>query len=262
MTHILDNLVGVAVDTDHQLGWPGNLPKLRTVRADDAAISVALFDPHLTVKKDDPDGRKEGEGVVTKDTLDNWRKLGGIPGLRLDPSWIDWPEPGEAAKWASDQIARFDDYGIRRVDVVEYDVETHTRDWQVRFLLGYTTATARVKGIRGQGGDYPDPSKPWTLGWRWGRPGVYTFEGRQTMGTSAGDVAARAGLKVAPQLYNGAMDQVWDGQREFRYWCVDADFPVSPSAFTVYSDADRDNRPHGLRDQLLFATTRLTELYE
>jgi hypothetical protein len=261
MSHLLDNLVSIAVDNDHLRGWGGTaLAKLRDVRADDAVISCAFFDPHITVPANDPLGRRAGDGIVTKGTIDEWASYGRIAGLRIDPSWLDWPAPEDAAKWASDQIARFDEPGKRRIQVVEYDVETHNVAWQIHFLLGYISNGVRVKGIRGCGGDYPDPTKPWTLGWRWNRPGVYTFEGRQTVETSAGDVASRCGLKIAPQLYNGAMTEVWDAQREFRYWCGVTG--VSPGAFTVYSDARREHRPKGIRDQILFATTRLTELYE
>jgi hypothetical protein len=262
MTHLLDNTVAIDVDNDHLMGWGGGLAKLRDVRVDDAVIGAAFFDPHLTVPTNDPKGRHAGDGIVTKNTLDDWRGFDRrFAGLRFVPEWYGAPEPGVMAKILSDEIARFDDVGIRRVDVFELDVETHDVEYQTKLLLGYTTSgKVRVKGVRGCGGDYPDPTKPWTLGYRWARPGVYTFEGRQSTAQSAGDVAARCGLKIGPQGYNGAMSERWDVSREVAYWLRTVG--VSPSFFMPYVDAKKDGRPFGMRDVVLFATTRLTELYQ
>jgi hypothetical protein len=261
MTHLLDNTVAIDVDNDHLMGWGGGLAKLRDVRADDAVIGAAFFDPHLTVPKDDPKGRNAGDGIVTKATLDEWRDMGRLAGLRFVPEWYGRPEPGIMAKIVSDEIARFDEFGKRRVDVFELDVEDHDVAYQVMLLLGYTTSgKVRVKGVRGCGGDYPDPTKPWTLGYRWNRPGVYTFEGRQSLSQSAGRIASQCGLKIGPQLYNGAMNERWDMSREVAYWLRTVG--VSPSFFMPYVDARISGRPLGMRDVVLFATTRLTELYQ
>src|SRR5207253_117217 len=160
--------------------------------------------------------------------LDEWIGYGRLAALRFAPGWYGWPVPGDCAKIFSDTIGDFEHDGVRRVAVVEYDVEpphntpeetARFLTWQTDFLLGYKmTDGTIVKGIRGAGGKYPNQKDPTTLGYRPGRPFVYTFEGRQTEKQAAAGTAARAGGKVGPQPYNGAMTEVWDDNREFIQW--------------------------------------------
>jgi hypothetical protein len=120
-----------------------------------------------------------------------------------------------------------------------------------------------IKGFRGRGGVLPDASKTETLGWRWGRPFVYTFEGRQARSTAAAVTAARAGGLIAPQLYNGAMTEEWPWHEELRTWCrTDGPQTIPFNRMIPYIDADRRHRDVGHREAILFATSRLTELYE
>lgn len=246
MTHILDNRLAIDVDNDPATGWPNGLTKLRDIQLDGRPIEVAFFSPLLHSPKH----------------LDQWKGFGRVAGLRFGPEWWGTPDPLVCAKIFSDAIGRFESDGKRRVDVAEYDIETHDLAWQLAFLLGTRDeddSASWTKGIRGGGGMYPDPAKPQTLGYRWGRPFVYTFEGRQDQTTSAGDVAAKAGGKVGPQPYNGAMSEVWDDNREFITWVRSGLVPAS--RFTLYRDAAQAHRPRGMTEGILFATSRLTELY-
>jgi hypothetical protein len=266
VAHILDNRIAVDVDNDHRTGWPGGLSKLAAVTLDQAqTIGVAFFDPHLV--------DAQAQRIVTQATLDEWKLKGRIAGLRFGPNWYGWPEPSWCAKIFSDEITRLeanpDGTTTRRVDVCEYDVEpphntaeetAYYRDWQIKFLLGYARSDGSfAKGIRGAGGYYPDSRDPRTLGYRWGRPFVYTVEGRQTLAQIPADVVVRAGGKFAPQPYNGAMTEVWDDMREFQTWVRTG--IVLPGFFTLFGDAAQAHRPLGMRERILFATSRLTELY-
>jgi hypothetical protein len=254
MAHPLKGKLSVDVDNDHVLGWPGGLDKLARVRVDGTPIGAAFFDPHMR--------REGGDRVVTPATLDEALHHGILPCLRYDTSWDGGPgtPPEVCAQRGSEHIAWFERDGKRRVVAVEWDNESHDALWEMRFLLGYVTDDGRrVKGIRGCGGSFPDPARPETLGYRWGRPFVWTFEGRQTVAQSAANHAAKAGGLVGPQLYNGPMTETWSMWREIRYW-VGVGVPIEQLLF--YVDARRRNRDSGVDEAVLFATSRLTELYE
>jgi hypothetical protein len=251
----LSNVLTVCVDNDVATGWPGGLAKLGRVKIDDYALIMnALFDAR----------------IASAALLDEWRSLPGLTrqaGIRYDPKWDGAPEtpPEACAAMASAHISALEQDGVRRVAVAELDVENHNVVWQEKFLLGFTTpGGVRVKGWRGRGGSLPDASLVDTLGWRWGRPFVYTFEGRQAGNTAAAVIAARAGGLIAPQLYNGAMTEEWPWHEELRTWCRPGQgAQVIPfNRMIPYIDADRRHRDVGHREAILFATSRLTELYE
>lgn len=233
--------VSIDVDNDTRTGWPGGIQRLLAVRVDDRPLTCAFFDPRV---------------AHTAEDMNEWKHGGRTAALRMDPRWIDpgFQDPGMVARQFSDWIE------TDQPAVVEYDCETHQRDYEKKLLLGYTNANGlRVKGLRGCGGDYPDPSRPSTLGWRWGRPFVWTFEGRQSVSTSAADVAAKCGGLIGPQPYNGAMTEHWDIWWEIRAWVEFA--KVAIGQFIPYYDALKIARPGGVSDCVLFATSRLTELY-
>lgn len=268
MTHPLDDRIAIDVDQDHTKGWPGGLAKLKQVRIGDRPISVLFFDPH--------EKKPDGTYWVTSKTLDDAAALGFVPGMRYVSHWDDGADPDQAALIGSTHISRLEADGKRRVQVVEWDVEQqqggHDVDWQTKLLIGWTTpGGARVRGLRGCGGFYPDPKDPSSLGYRWGRPFVFTMEGRQNKTSSAALVAARAGGKVGPQCYNGAydnvpdMDEMWDPWWEIRTWVLGENGndgeKIPLTSFIPYYDARKAKRLSGVSETVLFATSRLTELY-
>jgi hypothetical protein len=223
--HPLKGVLSIDVDDQISLGSLGGL------RYDDRPVTCAFFDPR------DP--------RVTPAFADAWRSFGRRFGLRYVPhSWDPGLSAKDAAKKVSDYIAALEADGKRRVDAVEYDTETHDVTWQHDYLIGADGTTD--KGIRGRGGKLPDPHDPATLGWRWGRPGVYTFEGRQSTQTVEAPLAASCGLLVGPQCYDGDMTELWSWQYELRTWVLNAN-PDRPGAtiplelMIPYADA----RPHG-----------------
>lgn len=240
MTHPLRGKL--AIDVDDQIGV-GNIGG---IRVDGRAIDVAFFDPR------DP--------RVTAKLLDTWRGFGKLAGIRYVLEWDADLAPEAAAKKASDYITRLEADGKRRVDVVEWDVETHDHDRQVLFLVG--NPITGTKGIRGASGRYPDSRFPETLGYRWGRPGVWTMEGRQDALTSAAADAAATGLLVGPQLYDGGMTEQWDYHYELLTWCLNAN-PEKPNGARIplnklipYYDIRKALRPTAVSEAILFATSR------
>lgn len=243
MAHVLKGKVAIDVDNDIHTGWPGGLEKIGKVK--DPAITCLLFDPR----------------VVTLADVKAALTLGFLVGIRYDPAWDkdsagNYPKPEVAAKRASDYVAKCEADGVKRVSFVEYDVETHDRVWQIKFLLGYKVGTTILKGVRGAGGQFPDPAKPETLGYRWGRPFVYTFEPGQSTATCAADVAQLAGGLVGPQLYDKNMKRR-DMRWELKTWVEEALVPFERMWF--YYGAN--DRPSWIFEGCLFATTLLPELY-
>ena len=251
MTHPLRGKL--AIDVDDAIGV-GNIGG---IRVDGRKIEVAFFDPR------DP--------RVTGKLLDTWRGFGKVAGIRYVLDWDKDLAPEAAARKASDYIAALEFDGKRRVDVVEYDVETHDYHRQITFLLG--DPVTGTKGIRGAMGRYPDSADKTTLGYRWGRPGVWTMEGRQDAGTSAAAEAATTGLLVGPQLYNGGytrpdgtkvpdMTEQWDLWFEIQTWCLNSN-PDRPNGAHIpvgqilpYYDIRKGLRPVGVAEAILFATSR------
>jgi hypothetical protein len=238
----------LAIDVDDQIGV-GNIGG---IRVDGRDIDVAFFDPR------DP--------RVTPALLDTWRGFTGkFAGIRYVLEWDRNLAPETAAKKASDYISRLEADGKRRVDVVEWDVETHDVPRQLAFLNGSRQdddSGSWLKGIRGRGGFAPDPSAPQTLGYRWGRPGVWTMEGRQDTTSSAAAQAAVTGLLVGPQLYDGAMTECWDLWYELLTWCLNAN-PERPNGARIpvgllipYYDVRSSSRPAAVSEAILFATSR------
>jgi hypothetical protein len=237
----------LAIDVDDQIGV-GNIGG---IRVDGRDIDVAFFDPR------DP--------RVTPKLLDTWRGFGKLAGIRYVLEWDKDLAPEAAAKKASDYITALEKDGKRRVDVVEWDVETHDHDRQLRFLLGSREEQDNgswLKGIRGAGGYFPGSSPPQTYGYRWGRPGVWTMEGRQDATTSAADYAATSGLLVGPQLYDGDMTECWDLWYEIQTWCLNAN-PERPNGARIpigslipYYDVRKALRPSAVSEAILFATSR------
>lgn len=242
MGHVLKGKLSIDVDDAISLG------SLSGLRFGGLPAMLAFFDPR------DP--------RVTIPFLDAWIELGRLAGLRYAPqSWDSGRSPEECAAIGSNYVKELEEDGVRRIAAVEWDVETHDRLWQLKFLLGSVDVDGtRHKGIRGAGGSYPDPTRPATLGLRWGRPGVWTYEGRQDAGTAAAAEAARTGLLVGPQPYNGAMTEVWDLWYEVLTWCLDAN-PARPNGAKIplaslipYYDARR--LPAWPVEGVLFSSSR------
>lgn len=236
----------LSIDVDDAIGV-GNIGG---IRVDGRKIEVAFFDPR------DP--------RTTPQLLDTWRGFGKLAGIRYVLEWDAGLAPEVAAKKASDYITKLEADGKRRVDVAEWDVETHDLDRQLRFLLGSRSDddTGALKGIRGAGGFLPDPGRQFTLGYRWGRPGVWTMEGRQDAGTSAAAQAAATGLLVGPQLYDGPMTECWDLWFEIQTWCLNSN-PERPNGARIpidklipYYDIRKGLMPVGVNEAILFATSR------
>ncbi len=231
----------LAIDVDDQIGV-GNIGG---IRVDGRKIDVAFFDPR------DP--------RVTAKLLDTWRGFGKLAGIRYVREWDKALTGVAAAKKGSDYISNLEKDGVRRVDVVEWDVENKDRTDQDAFLLG--SSVDGSKGIRGAGGLFPNPKNPATLGYRWGRPGVWTMEGRQSISTSSAHLAAATGLLLGPQLYDGGMTQQWDLWYEIRTWCLNtnpdkkgANVPLEQ--FIPYYDIRKGLRPVDVTEAILFATSR------
>lgn len=249
----------LSIDVDDQIG----LGNLAGYRVDGKPILAAFFEP-VGAGGTAPRG--------TAKTLDAWRGFDGgrLAGLRFVPhNWSGFAglTGSETAKKSSDYITALEKDGVRRVDVVEWDIETHDTAWQKEFLLGSAPdpndQATWTKGIRGRGGFLPDPSRAWTLGYRWGRPGVWTMEGRQDVGTSEAALAAETGLLVGPQAYDGAMTEMWDWHFELLTWCLNAN-PQRPNGAQIpvtsmipYYDARKALMPVGAVESVLFATSRL-----
>jgi hypothetical protein len=235
----------LAIDVDDQIGV-GNIGG---IRVDGRDIDVAFFDPR------DP--------RVTAAFIDTWRGFGKLAGIRYVLDWDKNLEPAAAALKASNYITALEKDGVRRVDVVEWDSESKDYDREVEFLVGKpVTVSGGTKGIRGRGGRLPDPSLTMTLGYRWGRPGVWTMEGRQDNSTSAAATAADTGLLVGPQLYNGAMTEQWDYHYELLTWCLNAN-PEKPNGAHIpldklipYYDIRKGLRPTAVSEAILFAASR------
>lgn len=254
MSHILKNKLSIDVDVNPATGWPNGLTKLAQVRIDLQPISVTFYDPR--------------QNWVTPAFLDAAKiQHGFINGLRFVPNgWGDTARDASVvAREYSDHITRLESDGKRRIEVVEWDVETKNIAWQTEFLLG--SAAKGTKGIRGARGLFPNPSNPASLGYRWGRPGVWTMEGRQSTATSVAHLAAKTGLLIGPQVYPGAMNtNQWSLWYEIRTWVLNTN-PDRPGAFVPlaqfipYIDAAAQYRLAGDIEGVLFATSRLTELY-
>lgn len=256
--HILKDRLSIDVDQNPDTGWPNGLTKLSQVRIDGRPIALAFFDPRTT----------------TLIQVKKWIALGGLAGVRYVPhSWDSTNgqgtptiSPEAAALKGSNYIGQYEQDGVRRISAVEWDVETKDRVWQQDFLVG--NAMRGTKGIRGANGMYPNPADPTTLGYRWGRPGVWTMEGRQDTTTSIADLAAVSGLLVGPQVYDGSMvANQWSWHYELRTWCLNsnpgkagANIPLA--SMLPYTDADKRFRLSGDVEAVLFATSRLTELYQ
>lgn len=268
VAHPLKNRIAIDVDVNPATGWGGGLPKLANVILKDnhgtptgQKVTGVLFDPR--------------QPWCTKDFIDYAHTLFPVVGIRYVPAgWDDTLlSPEVAAKKGSDYISALENDGKRRIDVVEWDVELHDAAndyWCTKFLLGYKKADGTVlKGIRGAGGKLPNPADPSTLGYRWGRPGVWTMEGRQDASTGPIQAAANSGLLVGPQCYYGDMSgPPLDPNFEARTWVLN-DNPerpngakIDPHRFYPYYDANRQCRPLGISETVLFATSRLTELFE
>lgn len=246
--HPLENAVALVIDAEVSTGWGGGLPKILTL--EDPEIEAVTFDPRM----------------VSLDEVNEAIDLGLLVGVRYDPAWDKnaagkLPDPQVAAKRASDYIAQFEKDGERRIDYAEYDVETHDVHWQISFLLGDMVNGLPTKGIRGQGGQLPNAARPETLGYRWGRPFIYTFEPGQSPTTCAAGTAFRAGGKIGPQLYDKNMkarDMWW----EIRAWHLGAKIPLESIRF-FYSAAapgERNGRPSWISQGVLFAASTCTEL--
>lgn len=248
----------IAIDVDDQVG----IGNLGGVRIEGRPIEVAFFEPV---------GAGGDAGRANVKEIDTWRSFGRLAGLRFVVDGWGWTTSmsgSAAALKASRFIDALEADGKRRIDVVEYDVETKDIAWQKEFLLGKFVADGiGTKGIRGANGMLPDPTRSFTLGYRWGRPGVWTIEGRQDIGTSEAALAAESGLLVGPQLYDGSMNApMWSYHYELRTWCR-GDNPGKSSTripfdkIIPYTDARRENRLSGESECVLFATSRLTELF-
>lgn len=254
MTHPLKNRLSIDVDVNPKTGWPGGLEKLAAVRIDGKAITGVLFEAR--------------EPWVTREFLDYAHGLFNVVGLRFAPgAWDKGSDPAASAKRWSDRISELESDGKRRVDAVEWDVETSDLGWETEFLLG--SAAKGTKGIRGALGMYPSTTSSSTLGYRWGRPGVWTMEGRKSAGYSAAHLAARTGLLVGPQCYWGGMQitDVADPWFEIRTWVLNnnPDRPqganIGLDKFLPFYPAAREHRMIGQNEAILFAATTLTELF-
>lgn len=271
MTHPLRN--NLAIDVDDMAG----IGNIGGVRVENRPIMVVFCEAFGT-------GGFANRATVKE--IDTWRSPAWaangqrrLYGLRFVPSGWGYVDetPGSgsrAAKKFSDAITALEADGKRRIDVVEWDVETHNMAWQKEFLLGGVSPA--TKGIRGAGGKLPNPKDRSTLGYRWGRPGVWTMEGRQGANGCAAHLAAKTGLWVGPQIYGGGMEPPgWSYQYEIRTWvlgtnpeknCPPQDMLVPIEQFIPYTDARRwdsvhnGTRPEGEAETVLFATSRLTEL--
>lgn len=255
MIHPLKDRLAIDVDGDPATSWPNGLTKLSQVKVDGRPIAVAFFDPRF------PNCRKY---------IDQWRSLGRLAGIRYVPhSWDAGKTGQECAMIMSAYVAQFETDGVRRIDVVEHDIETHDLVFQSDYLLGKVLPDGKTitKGVRGAGGKLPNPKDPNTLGYRWGRPGIWTMEGRQDTTTSLAHIAAQTGLLVGPQLYDGSMKaNQWSCWYEIKTWCLNANpgkqgASVPLDKFLPYTDADKRFRLTGDVEAVLFATSRLTELY-
>lgn len=262
--HPLKGILSIDVDDNTGLG------NIAGVRVEGRPITCAFFEP-VGAGGTAPRG--------TKETLRTWRNFGEgrIAGFRFVPhNWSAFvgKTGSEAAKICSDMIDAVEWSTVagkrvyeRLVDVVEWDIENvlghHDMPWQMEFLNG----KPGTKGIRGANGKPLDRNDPTTLGYRNGRAGVWTMEGHQDINTSAGAQAAASGLLIGPQAYNGPMTEAWDPWYEVLTWCQNAnpDRPngakVPTDQFLPYYDARKILRPVGIVETVLFATTRLTELY-
>ena len=252
----------IAIDVDDQAGI-GNIGGMKV---EGRPVTVAFFEPKGMPGSASP--------RATKSEIDLYRSWGKAAGLRFVPSgwgWVDGAHAmsaAEAAKLASDAITLLESDGKRRIDVVEWDVETKNALWQVEFLLG--SESKGTKGIRGASGQFPNPSDPSTLGYRWGRPGVWTMEGRQDVTTSVAHLAAKTGLWVGPQIYSGTMSgKQWSWQYELQTWvkgtniektCPPAEYLVPLAQMIPYTDARDSLRSEGEAETVLFATSRATAL--
>lgn len=255
--HVLKNKL--SIDVDDQIG----LGNLGGIRIEGKPILCAFFEPAAPGMGDCPRGDVK--------TLQTWRGFGGgrISGLRFVPH--NWPafkdmDGDQAAKVCSDYITKVElEAKARIVDAVEWDVETHSLQWAKEFLVGKSEAEGGpTKGIRGAGGFLPDPVRAWTLGYRWGRPGVFTTEGRQDTTTAQAALAVEAGLLFGPQCYNGAMSEAWDLWFELQTWVLNAN-PQRPNGARVpitsvlpYYDAKKELFPKGAQETVLFASSRLS----
>lgn len=255
----------LSIDVDDQIG----IGNIGGIRIDGRKIAVAFFEPAMPGMGDAPRGDAA--------TLKTWRGFTGkVSGLRFVPhNWAAFNglDGSAAAKLCSDYITKVEaDAGRligkptdRIVDVVEWDVETHDLAWQKEFLLGRADeddSGSWTKGIRGRGGHLPDPALPQTLGYRWGRPGVWTMEGRQDTTTSEAALAAETGLLVGPQLYDGLMTELWDWHFELETWVLNTN-PDRPNGARIpitsmlpYLDVRKEFRPRGVNESVLFATSR------
>lgn len=255
MIHPLKNRLSLDVDVNPATGWGGGLSKLASVRIDGKAITGLLLE-----------GRAPW---VTKELIDKAHTLFPVVGLRFAPAgWGYYPgDAAVAAKAFSDIITRLESDGKRRVDVVEWDVETSNRTWEDEFLLG--SSARGTKGIRGANGLLPKPDYPTSLGYRWGRPGVWTMEARKDASSSSAHLAAATGLLVGPQCYAGGnvLSDVTDPWFEIRTWALNnnpdrttgAAIPLSQ--FLPFYPAAAAHRMRGQNEAVLFAATLLTELY-
>lgn len=248
-----------SIDVDDQIG----LGNLASAKIAGKSIPVAFFEP-VGAGGDAPRG--------TKETLDTWRGFGfgRLAGLRFVPhNWAPFSglTGSQAAKKCSDMIAALETDGVRRVDVVEWDIETKDAAWSKEFLLGSApdpnNQATWTKGIRGRGGFLPDPTRTWTLGYRWGRPGVWTMESRQDASTGPIALAAETGLLIGPQCYNGAMTEMYDLWYEIETW-VRNENPERPNGARIpitsiipYYDVRKSLMPVGANEAVLFATSRL-----
>ncbi len=243
--HPLDNNVSLVIDAEVATGWGGGLPKITTVT--DPEIQALTFDPRMVSLAE------------VKEAI----RLGFLVGIRYDPGWDNYPAPHVAAKRASDYIGMFEQDGVRRISFGEYDVETHDTHWQLRFLLGDRLPDLTVtKGIRGAGGMFANPADPSTLGYRWGRPFIYTFEPGQSPTTCLAKTAWQAGGKIGPQLYDKNMkprDLWW----EIRTWHLGAGIPLEAFRFFYSAAAPGtvNGRPSWISQGVLFAATTCTELH-
>jgi hypothetical protein len=259
--------LGIDIDDDFRTQWGGGLSKLSRVRVNGQPVAVWYFDPHLK--------QANGDWVTNPADLETSKNLGATPAMRFVTSWYDGQPPEVVAKAGSDFIARLD-AGTRRVACVEWDVELqqgkHDIGWQQKFLLGYRVVTNQqttmFKGIRGAGGLFPNPKQPASLGYRWGRPGVWTMEGMQDASSNVANLAAETGLLIGPQCYNGPMSERWDAWFEVLTWCMDSNpwrqfgAKVPIEKFIPYYDARKDMRFPNQNYTVMYATSRLTELYE
>lgn len=249
MSHVLKNKL--SIDVDDQIG----LGNLGGVRIDGKKIEAAFFEP-IGAGGDAP--------RATVAVLDEWKSWGRAAGVRFVPhNWKPFAgkSGSEAAKMCSDMIADLEKDGKRRVDVVEWDIETHDIFWQTEFLLG--SAVKGTKGIRGSHGKFPKPGDASSLGYRWGRPGIWTMEGRQDTNTSVAHLAAATGLLIGPQCYDGAMTQIWDTWFEIETWVLNTNRErpngarVPIEQFVPFYDARKSLFPVGSNEAVLFATSRV-----